>query len=510
MADELQPMPKLGELDLEPYAANVVQVSSFKEGALSRLSDDDLQIVAGKLYGMVRVLVNLFARHANIDQIQRMGPSIATLLKTLDSKMKEPVDGKMLMGGGESDISDMWTQAFQKAQSGGNPPGTDLALRTGAPAAAPAPGALAAPIAPGAMSLAPAAAPGALATPGAPASPEAMLAAAQAMVYAAQAQQVQLENRRVEGELQVQEMGVELAKSFFDQAKPMSEDIIHKQAVVYSVVVEGALVALLFLAGKGVAGLGLIGAVAGIQLYSAVSHFSASRFLQGLGTAVGGAVLSVGTGIGGGIANALSSAIGLGPVTGAVEAPTIVSATGQPEDSVLVEGRGFTPGVAMSRPMGEMSLPEMRTLMQIQDLSTRVDRFIGALFTMFFGEFGWIKASLGTGCVASVAFLMIYYCVVHLLGVMDDAKIAKRRMQGLDMIRGTMKSQQQSTPPSFLPSPLYSLFGYSQPEGQQMMPGAPGRRQGGKKRRTFRKTNARATRHKKKATKVLGTPVLIY
>jgi hypothetical protein len=508
MTDELAlpPITKVGELDLAPAAATIARFASFKEGALSKLSDDDLSIVAGRLYAVVKVLVNLFARHASIEQVERLGPIVASLLKTLESKMKESADGKMLTGGGESDISDMWTQAFQKAQSGGNPPGTELAVRTGAPAAAPA-----APAAPGAMALAPAAVPGALAAPGAPMyfgfPPDAALNYSQAQLTMANVAvvnevvlQQQQQTKLGERHARYLEKKYDLAEKIIDQADPLSPFWKKAQAITGAVAVEGMLVGVLYFAGKGAAGIGLIGAVAGIQIYSTVSSLDASKVLSGLGAAIGGAVLSVGTGIGGGVANAISSAIGMGPVTGDVNPPTIASATGQPKNSVLVEGRGFTPGVAMPEPDDPMSRPEFQALMKIQELAGRIDFVFTELFRIFFGDDSGKIQAFGL-CIASVAFLLLYYVIGHLVDVWDTKRVNAKNAQANAIVA----------------VPFPAPPGQSQGQSQGQIQGAIGNvvnalvpRRGGKKRRTLRKNNPRATRHKKKATKVLGTPVFVY
>jgi hypothetical protein len=497
MTDELAlpPITKVGELDLAPAAATIARFASFKEGALSKLSDDDLSILAGKLYGVVRVLVNLFARHASIEQIERLGPIVASLLKTLESKMKESSDGKMLTGGGESDISDLWTQAFQKAQSGGNPPGNELAVRTGPPAPAPA--------APGAMVAAPDNAAAAPVYVGFPAADvlninQAEWARANAAVTWQTAAQQQERTKISVRRAQFREKKYDVAEKVLDDADPLPAFWKRTQAITGAVAVEGMLVGVLYFAGKGAAGIGLLGAVAGIQIYSAVSSLDASKVLSGLGAAIGGAVLSVGTGIGGGVANAISSAIGMGRVTGDVNPPTIASATGQPKNSVLVEGRGFTPGVAMPEEEDVMSRPEFQALMKIQELAGRVDFVFTELFRIFFGDDSGKIQAFGL-CVASVAFLLLYYVIGHLIEVWDTKRVNAKIAQA-NAIAGD--DDEAPAPPG-------------QPQGQ--IQGVMGNvvnalvpRRGGKKRRTLRKNNPRATRHKKKATKVLGTPVFVY
>jgi hypothetical protein len=103
---------------------------------------------------------------------------------------------------------------------------------------------------------------------------------------------------------------------------------------------------------------------------------------------------------------------------------------------------------------------------------------------------------------ATIVFAGCFIVWNNYLSVEDEKRVRRAVALGNEILGNQPQPQPQ------LPAAAPAQFGFPQsmsPSLGQIVP-----RSGGKKRRTFRKTNAHATRQKRKSTKVLGTPVFIY
>jgi hypothetical protein len=507
MSVELATTSNTGGIDWTPTATKVAELASFKEGALSdveKYPTDKLGVVAGKLVGTVERLTGIFLNHATDEQLVRMGPALASLLKELERRVSGPLPtGGSMMGGAKSfSAESIWKRALGKSQSGGvvDPPAPPAA------AAAPAPEALVPveALAPAAPAAPAAAAPmGALvpvaAAPAAPAgvlalAPATVVEQAQAALLGAQAGLVNAHVRQMQASVELDERRTRLALQIFDQAQPMSYAARQVNAVTYAVVVEGALVGLLYIGGRGLGGLGMIVALVVIQVYSAVSHLQVSKVLSGLGSALGAGVLSIGTGLGGAVANTITEMIGMGSLTDTIALPDIGSATGAPEGAnVLVPGRGFTPGVPM--PALPADYAEMRALSNIQDLVGRIDFFITRLFQLIFGETTTREMNPIYFCIASVVFIMLYHFIGHLIDIVDEVRL-RRKVEIVNSLTSTGKFPPSG--PSGGPGSILGLMSGSNAAGR-----GAGRARGAKKRRTLRKGKRQSTRQR--ATKEVVT-----
>jgi hypothetical protein len=487
MSDELASFDPATKAITEEAMNTAVANSTYfmAKNGTSVLSDETkypteaLETVAAGLYSTIGLLLKVFATYSTDEQLQRMGPTLASLSKTLHQKVRF-VGGSSLKGGADGDLDPLWDEAFGRgAQSGGNG-STSTALVPMAPAA---PGALV-PMAPAAP-----AAPNAV-------DPAAIVAQAQAALLLAQAGLVEAHIKERQAASKLTTDRAELASKILKQADPLTPLAREARTVVSTMVVEGALVGLLYLGGKGLAGLGLASAVVLIQVYSAVSSFQASKVLSGVGSAVGAGIFSVGTGIGGAVLNTISGILGMGSVTETIQLPSELSPSDEP--SVLVEGRGFTPGVKLPPPPPDF--PEIKALVEIQNLVDRIDFFTNRLLAAFFGESGG-KDTSAYICIASVTFLLLYYFIGHLIDIVDEVRTRRK----VDVANAVEMRTQVPAPaaPGFR-----ALLGMAAP-APTAAPASALSLMGGKKRRTFRNNKRRTTRQKK-ATKVLGAPVFIY
>jgi hypothetical protein len=485
MADEqaLQPPTHFGDADLTPIA-EALSVTAFKKGDLSdptTYPTETLNTASEKLRTTLNLLVVLFARVATDAQVQRMGPVIASMLKTIDAKEKE--SGMLTGGGSGSETSEStWEKAFG-ASTGGTKRGGALWPFSPAPSALAAPAPAPAP-APAISNLSP-------------------VEAAQIGNLEAQTEVLTAFAQRAQLDLETRKAQVALYKKVYEGAVPMTTLERGIWAGSYAVASEVVLVALLWAGSKGVAGLGMLVLVLLVQMYTSVSQLQTSKILSGLGGLVGTGALSIVSGLSGAVANVVSTTLGMGSVTDTIELPTIDSATGPgaadvmgSTGSVLTPGRGFTPAVRIP------PLPSRRPWPIVVETKALVGEMNENLEYLLEDIVPSLTSILPEWVVqAGFATLIFAACFIvwnNYLTVQDEKRVRTRVALGNEVL-GNQPQPQLPAPP-----PMSGLFGL--PQSSAATTGQIVPRSGGKKRRTFRKTNARATRQKK----ILGGPGFIY
>jgi hypothetical protein len=229
-----------------------------------------------------------------------------------------------------------------------------------------------------------------------------------------QTEMLQLHLTNVAASTRTQVTRAELAKRILQQADPTAPWVMTLNAVLYSVVIEGGLVATVHYAGKGVGGLGLLLTIVVIEFYTAWTSFSVKDSMSKMGGAIGAGTFAVAAGTLGGLTNGVTNLFGYGDVIKAEEKEEVIG-------PVPIEQR-----------------TELKYLEKTKLWAERIDFFLSEMGKTLFGETDPEVAQAFKLCFVGIVFFVLFYFVRHLLDVIEEARIKRK----VDLANNTQFNQQ--------------------------------------------------------------------
>jgi hypothetical protein len=193
-------------------------------------------------------------------------------------------------------------------------------------------------------------------------------------------------------------------------------------AVLYSVVIEGGLIATVHYAGKGVAGLGLMLTIVLIEFYTAWTSFSVRDSMTKVGGALGAGTFALAAGTIGGLTNGVTNLFGLGDVIKTEQKE-------EPVGPVPIEQR-----------------TELKYLEKTKMWAERIDFFLEQMGKSLFGETDPDVAQTFKICFVGIVFFVLFYFVRHLLDVVEEARI-KRKVDLANNLQFNQQVNAASLPP---------------------------------------------------------------
>ena len=380
--------PVNGETSLATMKAGIV----LPEGALAKLSDDELATYAGKLLAFIKVLVRAIFLYSTDEQFVRLFTPTARLLRALHRELTTPIEGQMGGAAGGADF-ETWSEDFlpKGGMRGGVGEESNAAAQPQVTAQT--------------LQLAQALQSGQLALES---------QKQQLDVQKLQAEMLQLHLTNVAASTRTQVTRADLAKRILQQADPTAPWVMTLNAVLYSVVIEGGLVATVHYAGKGVGGLGLMLTIVVIEVYTAWTSFSVKDSMSKMGGAIGAGTFALAAGTIGGLTNGVTNLFGYGDVIKSDEKEEVIGPV----------------------PIGQRT--ELKYLEKTKLWAERIDFFLGEMGKTLFGETDPEVAQAFKLCFVGIVFFVLFYFVRHLLDVMEEARIKRK----VDLANNTQFNQQ--------------------------------------------------------------------